>query len=196
MSAAAQSHVLDVLNEKNVDVSQFGVKSCERGELPLTMGGVLWVCVNISVSKKPKQSPCLWSSDFVKPLSVMDESGWSPLPSLSSQGQLQHSQDEYIENANWSLLCPLIMVMWCNPRCLVTNLSCLLVTPIDAQIGDHGRAQPVCSVSQCGLYCPPGPHTSRDVTRCQPPGSPTYDAPLCTFQLPTFFQMPPSCHVS
>ena len=33
-----QSHVLDVLNEKNVDVSQFGVKSCERGELTLTMG--------------------------------------------------------------------------------------------------------------------------------------------------------------
>ena len=92
--SAAQSHVLDVLNEKNVDVSQFGVKSCERGELTLTMGRVLGVCVNICVSK-PKQSPCLWSSEFVKPLSVMDESGWSPLPSLSSQGQLQHSKDEY-----------------------------------------------------------------------------------------------------
>ena len=37
--SAAQSHVLDdVLNEKNVDVSQFGVKSCERGELTQTMG--------------------------------------------------------------------------------------------------------------------------------------------------------------
>ena len=39
-AAAAQSHVLDVLNEKNVDVSQFGVKSCERGELTQTMGPV------------------------------------------------------------------------------------------------------------------------------------------------------------
>ena len=29
---------LSVLNEKNVDVSQFGVKSCERGELIQTMG--------------------------------------------------------------------------------------------------------------------------------------------------------------
>lgn len=43
-AAAAQSHVLDVLNEKNVDVSQFGVKSCERGELIQTMGppGLGW----------------------------------------------------------------------------------------------------------------------------------------------------------
>ena len=72
-AAAAQSHVLDVLNEKNVDVSQFGVKSCERGELIQTMGrpGRGWagcVIVYISVSNQPKQNPRLWSNEFCKTL--------------------------------------------------------------------------------------------------------------------------------
>ena len=53
VAAAAQSHVLDVLNEKNVDVSQFGVKSCERGELIQIMGtpGPGWMrdCLHLCV---------------------------------------------------------------------------------------------------------------------------------------------------
>lgn len=77
ISCRPQSLVLDVLNEKNVDVSQFGVKSCERGENTQTMSqaGLGWlglrcVFVYISVSNQPKQSPCLWSSDFGQPLSI------------------------------------------------------------------------------------------------------------------------------
>ena len=118
--SAPQSHVLDVLNEKNVDVSQFGVKSCEReGEHPNNEPGwpglrlgLRCVFVYISVSNQPKQSPCLWSSDFGQPLSI----GWKRMVTAAlSPLRVNFKARMNIANENWSLLCPLIMVMWCNP---------------------------------------------------------------------------------
>ena len=78
---AAQSHVLDdVLNEKNVDVSQFGVKSCERGELTLTMGRPGCLFTFLCQTPTSKQNPsALWSNELWTTLeSNGTESGWSP----------------------------------------------------------------------------------------------------------------------
>ena len=71
---AAQSHVLDdVLNEKNVDVSQFGVKSCERGELALTMGRPC-VCLHFCVKHRPlnKIHQLYGATNYGQPLRVME----------------------------------------------------------------------------------------------------------------------------
>ena len=79
--SAAQSHVLDdVLNEKNVDVSQFGVKSCERGELTQTMGRPGCLFTFLCQTPTSKQNPALWSNELWTTLESNGiESGWSPL---------------------------------------------------------------------------------------------------------------------
>ena len=85
----------------------------ERGEHPNNEPGwpglrlgLRCVFVYISVSNQPKQSPCLWSSDFGQP-----DGHRCPLSPL----RVNFKAWMNIANENWSLLCPLIMVMWCNP---------------------------------------------------------------------------------
>ena len=93
--------------------------------------------------------------------------------------------------------CPLIMVMWCNPRCPGDQSLMSHCGPY--WCSDWRSRESLCSAWLSvgpGLHCPPRPAyltlTSPDVTRCQPCGSwalgaHSSHARLTTFQLPSSF---------
>ena len=151
----------------------------------------LGVCLHFCVKHRPLNKMMLYgATNYGQPLRVME---------LKADGH-QHSgstltskprRDEYWK-LEWELITltvSLIMVMWCNP-----GVQSLMSHCGPYWCSDWRSRESLCPVSRWGsLYWSPlsahSPHTSPDVTRCQPCGSHTYDAS----HIPAFPSL--SCYV-